>query len=392
MRGTTRLAGPIAIILVFGLAVLPAGADWGNSQIDDIIAKMNATKSNVDEMVGNVRSGVNNLTGTLRQSIDEAVADLKQNVQRELDGRDEFLGAGGNCGAGSECYQFRGDMVQLLVNIQDLTNALFDVTPADVQFELQRTIDLIEQTPGRVLFPLYRALASDSRLFESGFVEMLGDLALDIRTLDDGLKEGPAGAATSLDTSNEAGVVDLTECATILANIDLFTDVALKVTGGAAAAKLIGKGLIAWGETTAEGDAGIHGYVHVTLKNNTRKKIGGFVDGIADLTFAFSSYAHTKIRYCTVREAQSQILANQQTLQDGQAEILEAIRNIGPPWGSGAQGNGPQGNSGDTADSESAGSDDSAAEGGATEDNTATEDGGTQESELPTRTPRGSRR
>ena len=388
MRRNKLLTFLTAFILIFGLAIMPAGAAWGDSQIDDIIAKMNATKSNVDEMVGNVRSGVNNLTGTLRQTIDEAVEDLKENVQRELDGRDEFLGAGGNCASGSDCYQFRGDLVQLLVNIQDLTNALFDVTPADVQFELQRTVDLVEQTPGRVLFPLYRALASDSRLFDSGFVEMLGDLALDIRTLDEGLQEGPSGLSSSLDGVSEAGVVDLTECETILANIELFSDVALKVTGGAAAAKLVGKGLIAWGETSADGDAGIHGYVHVTLKNNTRKKIGGFVDGIADLTFAFSSYAHTKIRYCTVREAQNQILVNQQTLQAGQAEILEAIRNIGPPWGSGAQGNGPQGNSGDT--------DDSAEEDGATEETaeegTAPVDGETPESGQQSRGPRGNRR
>ena len=385
------LAGSTAVILVFGLAVLPAGAGWGDSQIDDIIAKMNQTKSNVDEMLGNVRSGVNMLTGDLRRIVDETLDDLKQNVQREIDGRDEFLGAGGNCAVGSECYQFRGDMVQLLVNIQDLTNALFDVTPADVQFELQRTIDLVEQIPGRVLFPLYRALASDSRLFDSGFVEMLGDLALDIRTLDDGMKEGPSSVPTSADGLREAGLVDLSECETILANIELFNDAALAVTGGAAAAKLVGKGLIAWGETTVEGDAGIHGYVHATLKNNTRKKIGGFVDGIADLTFAFSSYAHTKMRYCTVRDAQHQMLVNQQTLQDGQAEILEAIRNIGPPWGSGAQGNGPQGGGDEGAGAEETGAEDSGAEGSEAE-SSGTQDSETPESGQQSRGPRGNRR
>ena len=381
-----KLAARIAFIFIIVLTMLPADAAWVDEQIDDIINKVTATKGNVDEMLGNVRSGVTMLTGDLRTIVNESVEDLKQNVQREFDGRDEFLGSDGDCTVGSDCYQFRGDLVQLLVNIKDLTNALFGVTPADVQFDIQRTIDLVERTPGRAIYPLYRALASDSRLFDSGFVEMLGDLAIDVQLLDDGIRESTSRVSTSADAEGSAGLVDLTECETVLENIELFRSAALGVTGGAAAAKLVGKGLIAWGETNVEGDAGIHGYVHATLKNNTRKKIGGFIDGIADLTFAFSSYAHTKIRYCTLREAQSQMVANQQTLMDGQAEILEAISNIGPPWGSGAQGNGPQGNSGGTSEADGSATEETAEEG------STPEDGGTPEGGQQSRIPRGNRR
>jgi hypothetical protein len=361
------------VVAVLGLAVpLPATAgfrDWDESEITEILDKVTTARDRAIEIANRVRSGVNELTSEIRDRIDEGVADLKRDFDDEIDGRDAFLGAGGDCLGASPCARFRSDIVDLLGNIEMLANTMFGLTPTGADLEYQRTIDQIQAVPGRALYPLYRTLAEENHLFTSDFVGSLGDLADDLRVLQQGL-EAPAAPSPGAEAAMPGS------CRQILDNAEAFDRSAFGVTAVAGAVKLVGKLMIAAGETSVDSQAGLHGYVHVALKNNRLKKVGTALDGMADMALAYSSYATNKLRYCTVLEGreetrellsggdgvieilkgtdglpdpdqldrilagqaetavrQEEILRRQEEILRRQEEILAAIENLGPPWG-----------------------------------------------------------
>lgn len=338
-----------AIVLAAILALAPlystqAGLfrDWEDTEISQVKNQVTTAKSNAVEIVNKARAGFNRVTTDMHAMIEEAIADLQQQIQDEIAGRDAFLGSGGDCGAGTECSLFRGEIVRLFESMERLANTIFGLTPADVEFNFQRTISLLESAPGRALFPLYRALNDDNRVFGSGFVDMLDDLADNLLILDDGLSNGARGAGDS----------PIDSCQLVLDYAEQFSTAVTVVSASSGAVKLVGKGLTAAGHTGFdEADAGIHGYVHVTLKSNRKKTVGSFLDGIADFGLAFSSYASNKLRYCTVLQTREDMLREMGSLMsvlqgtDGsqddqldrilrnQMEILDRIDDIGPPWG-----------------------------------------------------------
>ena len=118
-----------------------------------------------------IRDRVRNATGAfssqMQDAIQEAVEDVGRELTEELDGRDEFLASG--------VEPFRQDLVTLLQNTESIQNALSSIAggPADL-LSLDRLIGIVEGLSGRALFPLYRVLASDSGILNSGIAQKLG--------------------------------------------------------------------------------------------------------------------------------------------------------------------------------------------------------------------------
>lgn len=331
---------------------------WEDTEISDVKNRVATAKDRAVEIVDKARAGFNKVTGQMRDMIDEAVSDLSDELQDQLDGRNDFLGPGRDCGPGTECDGFRGDLVQLLTNMERLTNTMFEATPVDASTDYGPAIALVESAPGRALYPLYRVMNNENSIFGSRFVDLVGDLADDVKTLSDDLQLGDAARGGS-----RADV-----CQTILDHADGFESAITGVASVSGAVKLVGKALVAAGQTSIdEKDVGIHGYVHLTLKNNRKKKYGNALDGLADFGLALSSYASNKLRYCTVLQTRDdllseiggvmsvlqgtdgspddmldRILRNQSDIIDNQQEIMRRIDAVGPPWG---QANGHAGRS-----------------------------------------------
>jgi len=261
-------------------------------------------RDSADEIRDKVREGVATLTDQIRTMVSEAVEDLKRTVAEEMEGRDELLGQSG-CSA-EFCEPFRQDMLTLLNNIQTITNCLFVITELDeVSIDLSREIGIVQDLPGRALYPLYRVLSKDSNMFASGLLPKLNTLTADLVELKEFL----------IDTA----------CTPVWEDTDRATTVVRSATLGASTLQMIGKTMISVGETQFFGDAGIHGYVHINVKLNALKKWGGRLVGLADAILPIVQFAGRKVDNCIDLQKQEQ---NQAELVQGQQEIMTAIKSL----------------------------------------------------------------
>ncbi len=320
-----RAITPIMFAIAFWSIALPYHSVVQADILDDILSKTNQAstraaaardraieardrakeaRDSADETRDRVREGVATLTDQIRDMISEAVEDVQRLVAEEIDGRDEFLGQSG-CST-ELCEPFRQDMVTLLDNIQSITNCLFVITELDqVNIDLTREIGIVQDLPGRALFPLYRVLSKESNMFESGLLPKLNTLALDLIELKE-------------------FVVD-TACTPVWDDTNRATLVVRSATLSASTLQLIGKTMVSIGETEFFGDAGIHGYAHINVKLNSLKKWGGRLVGLADTVIPVVQFAGRKVDYCINLQNQEQ---NQAELMQGQQDILAAINAL----------------------------------------------------------------
>lgn len=307
-----------SIVTVMVVTAVPAVADnhlnprqWSNGEIDQVKADVEDAKreagtaaTNAVELATDARTRFQMVTPDMRGMIDDAIAEVQRTIQEVNEGRAAFLG--NDCAPGSPCHTFRADLLSLIDDIETLHGAMAETTSVDTRLDFSRMRAILANLPGRPLYPIYRSLVEELGVFESGFPQALRDLAADLPALRAGIDVAGASSVSGPSGVTTNSLADRATCDSILADDD-FERKARSVLGAAGIVKLIGKGLVAIGETTATGTAGADGYVQVTLKNNWRKSIGSFLDGGGDFGLSFAGWAHAKLRYCRLLDGQHEL-------------------------------------------------------------------------------------
>jgi hypothetical protein len=120
------------------------------------------------------RDGLALVTDEMRTAVDEAVEDLERLILETTEGREDFVADGG-CSL-DVCEPFRRDLISLFQNLQDLLNVLYDIAEMDaMHVDFQRLIRLLEQAPGRALFPVFQIVGEANNIFQGGLVDRLSD-------------------------------------------------------------------------------------------------------------------------------------------------------------------------------------------------------------------------
>jgi hypothetical protein len=331
---TICISGKISFITpaVFLLLLLATGVvqAWTDTKIDQILgdarnardfaqtASSHAldARNRANTILSRINTGydyLEHLESTIQGIIDE----LKDQIDELQEGRAEFLG--NNCDFHSPCGRFSTDLVDLLTGIEGMNNAIFRATPVDVNVDFGRMKRLIENAPGRALYPLYRVLASEIPIMESGFMDSLPERVSDLEFLAD-ILQPPVGPAS---------VGDFDQCEFLLENSQRADQAITGGTGIGVAVLGFGKLLIAAGETHLYGKVGIHGYPGIALKNNRLKKFGGVSAGTGHAILAITGAVSNKLRYCTMTASNEQILANQEKILANQEQLWNALP---PGW------------------------------------------------------------
>lgn len=327
----TRLTSIIAIVPVFCTALLAANvaiADddddsggWTTDKINEILSNARNASNRARDILEAIQAGREqlddlDLAGTLSESLD----DIKNQIDEMREGRSEFLGSSNSCNSSSPCGQFRADLVGLLEGVEHVNNALLLASPIAVETDFHRLIDLAENAPGRLLYPMYRVLAEELPIVNSDLTGALSELAAHVEFLATSLHPGTLG------TSNVSG---FDQCEFLMQDSE-FTQRAIGRTQIASGTLiLVGYGLIASGETHLEGKAGVHGYPGIVIKNNLRKKAGNVLAGTGKGVTALAASASDRHRYCTTLQFRADSLANQQKLLNNQQRIWDSLP---PGW------------------------------------------------------------
>lgn len=322
------------LTLPAGLLVLALGSTAGGAIIDDIYTEIQTAASRaaaardrateardraaeardvVAVVRDNVRNGVLMMTGEMRDLVSEVAGDLSGHVDALLDGRDAFVADGG-CSV-AVCQPSRTELATFLQDLEDVANAI--LVAADVQgtaVDLSTEIALVQNAPGRLLFPLYVAV-TETDLLASGIVDKLSEAAdglVVIREILDG-GELRIERGESFDSIMD---FELLACGPVL-NESVggvpgpdeprrARRAAKAVFTSGAGLKLIGKGLDAYGETKAA-DVFVmaHGYVGAKFQNNRSKKLGAILVGLGDCLLNLSDLCNSRIRHCTLTYAKA---------------------------------------------------------------------------------------
>lgn len=309
-----RLAGALFLCTLLAGSAVQAQDDEDNGgwTDTDITEVLNAVR----EVRNRIESGHTHLAG-LRDTIEEAIGDLKSQVQEMNQGRAEFLGNG--CDASSPCGQFRADLVRLLENFGAINSGLMKVTAMEGQSGFQPLITLIQNAPGRALYPLFVVLDREMALVRPGFLDSLSELALDVEFLVAAI-QAPLG---------KSSIAQIDQCALLLDNPELSQKAILGTTIGSVSFTVVGYGLIAAGETHLEAKAGVHGYPGILIKNNLRKKFGNGFVGLGKGLASLAGAASDRHRYCLTVEFRERTLANQMMILANQEKLWNALP---PGW------------------------------------------------------------
>lgn len=306
---------------------------------DNLPTKLSNLQDEVDdvpEVVQNMREGRGKVTQEMLDAIDDEVEVLQIEITEERAGLDAFktpTTAGQLCS--NECVQFRKDMLDLLTNIESLSNTLIEVDPSlgiSAQMDLSRTRELIQTLPPAGLYPLYRATNQDADILGSGLVDLLGDLKDDIQAVAVGTRTGSGAGTSNLSVGAQSGsVIDsLTQCGEIMQDPFTYERRARKVHSAGLAIMGTGKLLDAWGGTRViDKEVQVHGYVGFAVKNNYRKQAGIFLEGVGDALIALGSYGFGKLRYCTTLDATQrcdlEIAVDEQTAGTNQEDFRFSV-------------------------------------------------------------------
>ena len=183
---------------------------------------------------------------------------------------------------------------------------MHNIPSLDLHVEDPGLGDLINKIPGRILFPLYKVMTK-TKVLDAGFLISLSTLTA---------TSGISIAVTVPNVSNSCLFIDEHPLALKIATGYL--------TGAGIINQIIGAILEAMGETfiggPAEVDAGIHGYVHGTIKTSTLGTMGKIASGIGGVMQAIGGSISSKITFCGIELRQVAIIR-------GQKEILCAMKN-----------------------------------------------------------------
>lgn len=299
-----------------------------SNKITNLSTSLSTVQRKVQEVVDTIVNATGTITdGQVKNLILDMQSMLKTAVQTQQDGVAEFLD-GGDCtvGDGTPCGIFRADLIALVHITRGLNNnilALHNIQGLDLQIQDLGLADLIEQLPGRVLLPLYKVVTK-TQFLTPALIDALENADVHLENLKMVLfvEDVP-----TLSTALEA-------CQYVDTHSKIFKISANTIKGIGLVLKVLGKLFEALGKTPAGGpnevDAGIHGYVHATVKTNTLGSIGKILGGISEPLSSVSSFVSNKVSSCgdmvrdaEVKDRQLEMLANQD-------EILSKIDGIVP--------------------------------------------------------------
>lgn len=255
------------------------------------------------EIRDRVRIATGSFSGQMQDAIEEAIEDVGRELAEELDGRDEFLAGG--------VESFRQDLIALLRNTESVQNTLSSIAggPADV-LSLDRLIGIVEGLSGRALFPLYRVLASDSGILNSGIAQKLADAAENLMVLGQILQEPSARSEALVDP-----------CAFISANPEAVRFVTYELQTIGAYLKVVGGILNLVGKRKFV-ELQVHGYVGASLESDLAIKVGTAYNVLGDLLLALANFSWNKIRFCQVQGRFDVLEISLRDLLDGQQQLL----------------------------------------------------------------------
>ena len=200
-------------------------------------------------------------------------------------------------------------MIDFFTDIEDTINTLMTFGEPVQQdlINFNRTRSAISIAPGPVLFPLSVAFRSDG-LF-SGLTTRLRDLPDSLERVRDGFDDQPS------------------KCEIINSNRESFQNAATKVAVTGIAIKIIGKGLLAKGETNmmAKKKVAIHGYAGVIVEDNKKKKIGNILDGVAGALSMSAASLNRTIFQCEILEA---LTTHDMDIKDDIAQHDEDVKEL----------------------------------------------------------------
>ena len=335
-RGFNRLTAFLLATMLCGALVLPGkthAAVWNEGK-----------GGNIEQIITNVQSMLTTITdakdtikdGKVKAMISDMRVMLQDAVEAQQDGVVEFLG-GGNCviNDGTPCGYFRADLLLFLQGLEDINNQLLgmhNIPALDIQIEDPGLAKLLEKIPGRLLLPLYKVMTK-TKLLDAGFLTALADANTHLANAKLVLFPDSSATPSSLSTFTAASGASIAAVTVPTAsNSCLFIDdhplafniASNALTGIGIINRIIGAILEAMGETfiggPAEVDAGIHGYVHGTIKTSTLGTMGKIASGIGGVMQAIGSSVSSKITFCGIELRQVAIIR-------GQKEILCAMKN-----------------------------------------------------------------
>ena len=321
-----------AVVCVF--LTLPAKAEAGF--IDDQLAKIDTVISRiatVNTRVTNVYNKVINAAGTITDGkIANLISDmqvmLKTAVEAQQAGVADFMPPGTNCSLndGTDCGNFRADLIDVVHIARGLNNqilSLHNIPGLNLQIQDLGLADLIEKLPGRALLPLYKVLTK-AQFLTPELINAMQNAGDNLENLKMVLfiEDVP-----SLPTALEA-------CQFVDTNSKPFKISANTIKGFGVVLKVLGKLFEALGKTPAGGpnevDAGIHGYVHATVKTNTLGTIGKILGGISEPMSSLSFFVSGKVSSCGDMVRDFNLNKNQEKILANQGAILLGIEGIVP--------------------------------------------------------------
>lgn len=322
----------LALVITFfclALSVSPVTVEAGWS--DDGITKIKENVKNLFDTINDAKTTISD--SKLKNMISDIKGMLKTAVDTQQDGISTFI-SGGGCGLndGTPCGNFKGDLTQMLQTFEDVNNTLLNfhnIPLLNIQVEDPGLATLIVKIPGRVLFPMYKVMMK-THLLDSGLMQALEDTKLRLDDLKYALYQNTSSISS---VSLSAIPSSLEICQSIDERSTTITVAATAVKGVGYVAKLVGTLFKTTSETVLAGpvemDAGIHGYVHGTMYQNTQSALGKAISGIGGLLVSISTTASTKVTSCRgmVQQAisrgnQEAILANQALYLSNQEAIL----------------------------------------------------------------------
>jgi hypothetical protein len=212
----------------------------------------------------------------------------------------------------------------LVLSVEGLTNdVLASRLLPDVHVSFAPFVTVLERAPAASLYPVFRAMSVETNFLERG------QALLDTARARLALARGCLG----LDSDAPEG---LDECAVFDCDPTECLQTAKDLRSVSTLMTVIGRILVAWGETKFNGEFQVHGYVGGSIYNNRKKKLGNIFVGAADALGGMATSLETKVRYCVLRRDQLAILDNQRRIMD-KLGICKEERRCDAPCGDDAK-------------------------------------------------------
>ncbi len=277
-----------------------------------------------EEMRTNMLDGVVTLSTDLRDAISEAIEDAQRVIVEEKEGRDAFIADGG-CSVDT-CQPFRQKLVGMMVGLETLLNTLGELAggPGDL-IDLQREITIVQNLPGRLLYPLYRVLEGQTGIFDGDIVQEINDTVQQLLVIASFMVEPIEGyTGNGFEFEFERDFV----CQLMLENPGVVRGAALGLRIAALRWKASSKLILALGKTSIEPQGAIWGWAGANIKTDAATKIGTIMGGVADQLFQIASYSSSKMQHCAMVGSIDNILQNQAALEVKQQETYDLLYQI----------------------------------------------------------------